>query len=258
MSSTPLRKSPGSDLTCKARSKLSTTGSSDLIATAAAWSRKSCFSLAARRRTLSNSACARAKRSCRESRSAFSFCNSARGPGGSPGPGPPAGFGEPSSPSPGGSSCSRSIPAISASDFPLDFFITSSALLRFIQDLVEQTCDVRHRGNRVLIIHARWANDGQRTHHFVSGMGRGADEHKILHRGERLVEADHDSHGILLHVEVSAETLNHFFFLFRRFEDLLQTLTIVVAGDQVRCAFHEYHLRALLAGERTLLIELLD
>src|SRR6201984_166566 len=187
MSSTPLRKSPESDLTCSARSQLSITGSKGLMASAAAYSRKSCCSLAARRRAFSNSAWARARRSSSVSRSAFTFCNSAVEGLSAPGGASAVGAGGFSSPSPGGSSRSRSSAFVS--DFPFDFPITT-LLLRFIQDFVEQARNVRNSRDGVLIVHPGGPDYSQRAHDFVSGMSRRADQHEILHRGQGLIKAD--------------------------------------------------------------------
>src|SRR5438309_8650967 len=177
-----------SDFACRARSKLSITGSKDLIVSTLAKSRKSCCSLLARRRAFSNSACARARRSSKVSRSAFSFCNCVPAAARSlPGvDSPPLASEEIRSPSPAGSSCSTSKAEISVSRFPLDFTMTA-VLLRFIQNLVEEARNVGHGRDRVLVIHAGGANDGERAHHFVAGMRRSTDQHEILHGRQLLI-----------------------------------------------------------------------
>src|ERR1700758_1844720 len=180
------------------------TGSSDLMASTVAKSRKSCCSLVARRRAFSNSACARAKRSSKVSRSVFSFCNSALDDSAVPGEASAAGAGGFSSASARGSSRSRSSAFVS--DFPFDFPITA-VLLRFIQDFIEQARDVGNGRDGVLIIHPGGPDYSQRAHDFVSGMSRRADQHEILHRGQGLIKADDHADRLLLDVEISAEKL---------------------------------------------------
>src|SRR4030081_3143752 len=263
MSSTPLRKSPGSAFTCSARSKLSNTGSRDLIASTVAKSRNSCCSRPARRRAFSNSACDRASRSSSESRSALSFCISASTPevsaASSGCPPPTAATSAVSSPSsPAGSSCSKSSRARSASVLPFTFTIGNLGLLRFVKDLVKQTRNVGNRRHGVLVVHARGADDSQRSHHIVSGSRGSSNQHKILHGRQRLIETDHHSHGFLLHIQISAEELHDFLFLFQRLQHRLQALTVMFAGHQVGGAFNKHYLPSLLSRQRALLIELLN
>src|ERR1700756_995856 len=255
MSSTPVRKSAGSDLACSARSKLSITGNSDLMASTVAKSRKSCCSLAARRRAFSNSAWARARRSSSVSRSAFTFCNSALEDSTAPGEASAVGAGGFSSPSAGGSSRSRSSAFVS--DFPFDFPITA-VLLRFIQDFVEQARNVRNSRDGVLIVHPGGPDYSQRAHDFVSGMSRRADQHEILHRGQGLIKTDDHADRLLLDVEISAEKLYHLFLFLELLKHFLQALAILLTRNQICRAFNEYHLRALLGGKSALLVKLLD
>src|SRR6266481_4004621 len=199
MSSTPPRNSSSWAVgVCKARSKLSTTGSRALIASAAAKSRNSCCARAARLRAFSNSACRRAKRSSRVSRSAFSFWISETAP--ACGPCSDFAAGSSSVSSEGGSSCSTSSSSGSTCDLP--FVLTINCLFCVVENLVEEPCDVRHGGHCVLIIDACRADDSQRPHDFVAHPGRGADQDKVAHRRQRLVQPYHDADGLLLSVQI--------------------------------------------------------
>src|SRR6476469_2572377 len=223
-----------SDFACRARSKLSITGSRDLIVSTLAKSRKSCCSLLARRRAFSNSACARARRSSSTSRSAFTFCNCASAVATSLSgvDVPPVASEEFWSSSPAGSLCSTSKPDSSVSRFPFDFTMTA-VLLRFIQNLVEEARNVRHSRDRVLVIHAGGANDGERAHYFVAGMRRRAYQHEILHGGQLLIQPDYHSHGLLFHVQIGAQQLNDLFLLLQGLQHFLDALAILLRRDQL-------------------------
>src|SRR6202022_2514402 len=141
-----------------------------------------------------------------ESRSAFSFCSSPSRPEACPAaPRSAVTPDELSSPSPAGSSCSRSSSADFTSDFPFAF--ATYKLLRFVQDLVKQSRNIRDGSHGVLIVHAGWADDGQRPHHvFPHSRGR-SDQHKVLHRRHCLIEPNDHADGFLLHVKVSTKKL---------------------------------------------------
>src|SRR5579863_8640260 len=217
MSSTPLRSSdfpPEPD--CNARSKLSSTGSRALIPSASAYSRNSCWSRAARLRAFSKSACIRASRSSKLSRSAFNFCSSLPSPGEAT---PAAADGESSDPSAAGSSRSTSTSCGPISDCPL--LLAISCLLVFVQDSIEKPCDVGNRVHGVLIVNPRRANHRQRSHHFAAYARGGPDQHKVAHGGQRLIKSNHNPHRLLLGVEISAEQFHNALLLLQRSQHVL-------------------------------------
>src|SRR2546428_1109815 len=209
MSSTPLRNSDfSSETACRARSKLSRTGSNALTASASAYSRNSCCSRVVRLRVFSNSACSRARRSSSVSRSAFSFSSSV-----SRAVTPPAGRetsavlsaflkSSPVSSDPG-SSCSVSSSRGSISDFP--FVLAIRLSLRFVQNLVKKTCDVGHSSHRVLVIDAGRTDHGERPHYFAAHARRRPDQHEVAHRRQRLIQADHHTYCFLLGIEIGSQ-----------------------------------------------------
>src|SRR6266478_6674408 len=238
---------------CKARSKLSTTGSRALIASEVAKSRNSCCSRAVRLRAFSNSACRRARRSSSVSRSAFSFWTSDPVPAW----GLSAGGAEVGSvSSAAGSSCSTSSSSGSTCDFP--FVFTIDCLFCVVENFVEEPRDIGDGGHRVLIVDAGRADHSQGPHDFVAHPGRGADQDKIAHGRKRLVEPDYDSHRFLLGVQIGAKQLHDLALLLKSLEHLLQALAILFIGDQVRGSFDEDRLRAWFGLERALLVELLE
>src|SRR5215813_9371256 len=198
MSSNPLRRSVASPAGAfRARSKLSTTGRMFLITSPAANSLNSCCSRTCLLRALSNSACRRARRSKSASRSTRSFSISDTGAVVAA-DGVDEGFSSPDSA--GGSSCSRSRFA-SVFPFPLPIL----PLLRFIQKFVEQAGDVRHRRHGVLIVETRRANHRQRSHDFPADAGGSANQDKVAHRRQGLVEPNHHTHCFPAGVQISAE-----------------------------------------------------
>src|ERR1700751_2717069 len=202
MSSTPFRNSLGLLAgALKARSKLSMAGRNALMASATAKSRYSWCSLAARLRAFSNSACERASRSSSVSRSDRIFCNSlASGAGALDSA--PVPFLASSVSSEAGNSCSRSSSCGSTCDFP---FVFAIKLFRFVENFVKEARNIGNCCHRVLVVNTRRPNHGQRSPHFTAHPGRRADEHKIAHRGQRLIQTDHNAHRFLLRVQISLE-----------------------------------------------------
>src|SRR5580692_5527591 len=260
MSSTPPRNSDFSFApVCSARSKLSSVGSNALTASDTAYSRKSCCSRAVRLRAFSNSAWRRANRSIRVSRSTLSFCNS-----------PPSVDvrededsvdSSPSAPSDAGNSRVASSSWGSTSDFPFVLAIKISArirLLRFVEDRVKKTGNIRDRGHGVLIINARRSNHRKRSHHFTAYAGGSTNQHKVAHRGQRLVESYNHPDCFLLSVQIRAQQPDNFLFLLQSFQQFLQALSILLSCNQISCAFNVNRLCAIVRRQRTLFIELLD
>src|SRR5277367_476323 len=248
MSSTPPRNSDFSLELRKASSKLSTTGSSVRMASASAKSRNSCCSRTARLRALSNSACERAKRSSTESRSAFSFCNSAL----------PDSVALDSSAA--GNSCAGSNPCFSKSRsitsvFPFIFAIT---LLGIIQNFVKQARDIGDRCDRMLIVHARRPNYRQRPSDFTADTGWCANQHQIAQGRIGLIETDNNPYCFLSRIQICAQQFDDFLFFLQRLEQFLQALAVLLAGHQVGRAFHKDKLGTVIRHQRTLLVELLD
>src|SRR5580692_2920755 len=260
MSSTPPRNSDFSFApVCSARSKLSSVGSNALTASDTAYSRKSCCSRAVRLRAFSNSACRRASRSIRVSRSTLSFCNS-----------PPSAAARededsfdssPSALSDAGNSCVASRSWGSTSDFPFVLAIKISArvlLLPFLQALVKHTINIIDYGHGMLIVDARRSNHRKRSHDFTPYAGGSTNQHKVAHRRQRLVESYHYADCFLLGVQIRTQQPDNFLFLLQSLQQFLQALSILLSCNQIGCAFNVNRLCVIVRRQRTLLIELLD
>ena len=78
----------------------------------------------------------------------------------------------------------------------------------------------------MLIIDSGRSYDRQRSHDIITHSRRRADQHKISHRRQGLVESDYHSDGFLLGVEIGSQQLNNLLFFFQGLEQLLQALTI--------------------------------
>src|SRR6267378_1731059 len=251
MSSNPPRRSldpPAEALS--ARSKLSSTGRMFLMTSAAAYSRNSCCSRAARLRALSNSAWRRARRSSTASRSARSLSTSETAV---PAEAVDDVEGVSSPPSAAGSSCSRSrFPSVFP--FPLPILL----LLRFIQKFVEEPRDIRNRRHGVLIVKPSRPDHRQRSHHLATHARRSADKNKVAHRRHRLIESDDDPYRFLSRVEIRAQQFHYLFFLLQRAQHVLEPLPIILAGDEIGGPLHEHCFRSLAGRERSLLVKLCD
>src|SRR5208282_496030 len=231
MSSVPLRNSDFSAApVCNARSKLSSVGSSALIASVTAYSRKSCCSRAVRLRAFSNSACRRASRSIRVSRSALTFCNSLLSVAARDAASMVAGSS--SAFSDAGNSCVASSSWGSTSDFPfvLDIRIFR-CLFRLVQYFVKQPCNIGNRRHGVLIVNARGSNHRQRSHDFAAHSRRCSNKYEIAHRGQRLVESYHHAYRLLLGIEIRPQQPHNLLFLFQRLQQFLQTLPVALSRN---------------------------
>jgi len=150
MRSTPLRKSVASPADFNARSKLSSAGRKFLMTSAAANSRKSCCSRAARLRALSNSACRRARRRAAHRAPPSAFLLPMPRPLPAGWPHSTATLTRPASPPPAVRAPDLRVSAKMPVRFSVCFSHTT-ALLRFVQSL-SNSDDIGHRRHRVLIV----------------------------------------------------------------------------------------------------------
>ena len=88
---------------------------------------------------------------------------------------------------------------------------SENGLLRFIQNFVKKSRDVRDSVHGVLVVHAGGADNGQRTHHFSAHAGRSADQDEVTHRRQGFVEADNNTDSFLFRVKVGIQKLHNFF-----------------------------------------------
>src|SRR6185437_7255953 len=179
----------------------------------------------------------RARRSSRVSRSARSFWTSEPW---SDAVGSAAVPGCSSLPSEGGSSCSTSMPCSSYCVFPLLLAINCSLIL--VQNFVKQPRDVGHGRNGVLIIHSRGTKNRQRSHNLAAHSGGSANQHQVAKRRLGFVQSDHNAHRFLACIQVGAQQLNQFLFLFQGLQQILEPRTVLLIGNKVGGAFDKHNL----------------
>src|SRR6266566_1140429 len=68
--------------------------------------------------------------------------------------------------------------------------------LNFTQRFAEKLGHVSHRGHGALVVHARGAEDAERTLHEVVAHVSGADERKVVTRLRNLLDADQHVNGL--------------------------------------------------------------